>query len=117
MPAKLQPLAANHATDHAESWDAIICDLSAIPEDQREAHFALARSLLFAKSTVVHDVEDGLAFDVPPDRLADVAAFLDNERKCCRHLTFTLEIPPRNAPLRLRVNGPGARDELEALVR
>ena len=43
--------------------DAIICDLSAIPADQRDAHFALARSLLFADDRSVREVESGLAFD------------------------------------------------------
>ena len=100
--------------------DAIICDLSAIPADQRDAqyaHFALARSLLFADERAIREVESGLTFDVPPERLADVARFIENERRCCRHLAFALEIPPRNGTLTLRITGPGAREELRALLR
>jgi len=97
--------------------DPIICDLSAIPANQRDAHFALARSLLFADERAVREVEGGLAFDVPPERLADIARFVENERRCCRHLAFVLEIPPRNGTLTLRVTGPGASEELRALVR
>jgi len=97
--------------------DAIICDLSAIPANQRDAHFALARSLLFADERAVREVEGGLAFDVPPERLADIARFVENERRCCQHLAFVLEIPPRNGTLTLRVTGPGASEELRALVR
>ena len=97
--------------------DAIICDLSAIPADQREAHFALARTVLFADEHAVRDIENGIVFELPPERLSDVAVFIENERLCCRHLAFALEIPPRSARLVLRVTGPGAREELRALVR
>ena len=97
--------------------DAIICDLSAIPADQRDAHFALARSLLFADQRAVREVDSGLAFGVPPERLADVARFIENERHCCRHLAFALEVPPRDGTLTLRITGPGAREELRALLR
>ena len=95
--------------------DPIICDLSAIPADQREAHFDLAR-MLFADERHVRDIENGIEFEVSPERLSDVARFIENERRCCRHLVFALEIPPRNAALVLRVTGPGARDELRALL-
>lgn len=105
------------AADLAAEAGAIVCDLSAIPADQRDAHFALARSLLFADERSVREVEHGLAFDLPPERLSDVARFVENERRCCRHLAFALEIPPRNGTLTLRVTGPGAREELRALVR
>ena len=105
------------STDLAADPDAIVCDLSAIPADQRDAHFALARDLLFADERAVHDVENGLAFELSPGRLADVVRFVENERRCCQHLAFVLEIPPRNGTLTLRVMGPGAREELRALLR
>ncbi len=95
----------------------IICDLTAIPADHREAHFALARTLLFADEQAVREVQDGYLFELPADRIGDVAAFIENERRCCRHLTFSLDIPPRGAPVQLRVTGPGAREELRALLR
>jgi hypothetical protein len=47
--------------------------------------------------------------------MADVVRFLDNERRCCRHLAFVLEVPARDADLVLRVTGPGVREELRAL--
>jgi hypothetical protein len=95
--------------------DAIRCDLSAIPAGERFRHFALARRVLFANDRAVREVENGLVFELPPDRLLDIARFVENERRCCRHLAFTLEIPPRNAALILRVVGPGAREELRSL--
>jgi len=111
------PSTLNQPTDLAAESDAIVCDLSAIPADQRDAHFALARSLLFGDERAVREVETGLAFELPPGRLADVARFLENERRCCRHLAFALEVPPRDGTLTLRVTGPGAREELRALLR
>ena len=112
--ARAAPLVTGHLPDEA---DAVVCDLSAIPADQRAMHFAFARTVLFGGESGVQDVENGIVFELPPERLADVAAFLENERRCCRHLAFTLEIPPRDATLVLRVTGPGASDELRALAR
>ena len=60
---------------------------------------------------------DGLQFGLPAERLGDVARFVENERLCCRHLAFALEVPPRGEALTLRVKGPGAREELRALLR
>ena len=115
MDTKTQALSAHDRTD--ESIEPIVCDLSAIPAEQRERHFELARSLLFADQHRVRDLENGLEFELPADRLADAARFVENERRCCRHLTFTLEVPSRGAPIKLRVSGPGASDELRALLR
>ena len=100
-----------------ESPEPVVCDLSAIPADQRERHFELARSLLFADERRVRDLENGMEFELPADRLADTARFVENERRCCRHLAFTLEVPARGASIVLQVSGPGARDELRALLR
>lgn len=101
---------ANELTD-----DAIVCDLSAIPADQRASHFALGKSLL--ANNVVAERDDEVRFVIGSDRLSDVVRFIDNERLCCRHLSFALDVPARGANLALRLSGPGVRDELHALVR
>ena len=76
--------------------DAIICDVSAIPADQRDAHFALARSLLFADERAVREVESGLTFDVPrngsptsPDssRTSGAVAGISRSHSRSRHAT------------------------------
>lgn len=95
--------------------EAIVCDLSAIPADQRASHVALGKSLL--ADNVVAERDDEVRLEIGADRLGDVARFIDNERLCCRHLSFTLDVPPRGANLALRISGPGVRDELHALVR
>lgn len=103
--------------DAQESIEPVVCDLSAIPADQRQAHLELARTLLFGDDRAVSDIENGLRFELPPQCLGDVARFVENERRCCRHLAFALEVPPREGNLVLRVTGPGAREELRALAR
>jgi hypothetical protein len=99
-----------------DSTEPIVCDLTAIPADRRDAHFELARTLLFGTGQTVHEITDGLLFELPADRLADVSRFIENERLCCRHLAFVLEVPPGGRRLRLRVTGPAAREELRALA-
>ena len=93
----------------------VVCDLSAIPADERSQHVALGKSLL--TGSVVAEGDDEVRFEVGVDRFSDVVRFIDNERRCCRHLSFTLEVPARGGNLAFRISGPGVRDELHALVR
>jgi hypothetical protein len=99
-----------------ESSVGIRCDLFAIPADERLGHIALVRTLLFGDRAAVRDLEDGYEFSLPPDRLRDVVTFVENERRCCAHLRFSLEVPAMRGPLVLRVTGPGAREELSTLL-
>lgn len=105
------------ANDTDEFVGPVVCDLSSIPADQRNAHLELGRTLLFSSVHTVREVDDGLLFELPADRLGDAVRFVENERRCCRHLSFALEVPPRGANITLRVTGPGAREELRALAR
>ena len=83
----------------------LICDLSAIPPELRAAHQALASELM--RRTALEQVElpDGYAFRFPPDRYADVAAFVANEQLCCPFFAFTLEVAPERGPIWLRITG------------
>ena len=99
-----------------DSTAIIACDLSAIPPDRRPTHIALVHAL-FGDTARVRELPDGLEVSIGADRLADAVSFIENERRCCRHLGFTLEVPAAEAPLVLRVTGPGAADELRALAR
>ena len=98
------------------SDEPIICDLSAIPAGERKHHVALARKLFMTSSSSI-EIADGIQMTIAPERLDDAASFIANERRCCRHLTFSLHVPPRDAPLLLRITGPGAAEELRALLR
>ena len=117
MTAQTEHPTPDTSIDPASESEAIACDLSAIPAGKRAAHFALAGTLLFGDASAVHEIEDGLRFELAPDRLTDVSRFIESERRCCRHLAFTLEVPPRSGKLVLRVTGPGAKEELRTLLR
>ena len=107
----------NTAESENTELEPVACDLSAIPADEREPHRALVRSLLFDGQRPAVDVPGGLAFRLPADRFNDAARFIEYERRCCRHLAFSLEVLPRMTEVILTVTGPGAREELEAFTR
>src|SRR5262245_49465020 len=93
----------------------IACVPGAIPVTKRVGHFMLARRLFMHDACERSALPDGYAFRFEPAALADVARFIDNERKCCPFLTFQLEIGPGEAPLWLRMTGPeGTRPVLDA---
>jgi hypothetical protein len=46
-------------------------------------------------NNVVEERDDEVRLEIPADRLGDVVRFIDNERLCCRHLSFTLDVPAR----------------------
>ena len=99
----------------SETGAPLVCDLSAIPADQRPGHIALVRAL-FGDADRVRHLPDGLEVSLAADRFADAVAFIENERRCCRHLAFSLEVPAARASLVLRVTGKGALEELQALM-
>lgn len=103
--------------DGGAQIEVIACDMSAIPAAERNAHVTLARTLLSSGVSAVRETATGLVIEVPSERLGDVAKFVDNERTCCPHLAFAIEVPPHRANLLFRVGGPGAREELSALAR
>jgi len=92
------------------------CDLLVMPPAARAEHIALAKSLLFVEGQVVNELPDGLSFALPSSRLGDVARFVENERRCCAHLGFVIEVPPRGAALELRITGAGVREGLSAIA-
>ena len=97
------------------TFEGIVCDLTAIPAEERESHLALGRSLL--ANYVIGAGDNEVRFELGADRLSDVTRFIENERRCCQHLAFSLDIPARSENLTVRVSGPGVRDELDALIR
>lgn len=102
-------------TAHDDAGAAPCCDLSAITASERPAHIALVRRL-FAESSAVHESDDAVVFELPADRISDVGTFIQNERRCCRHLAFGVELAAGSERLLLRVVGAGARQELRGLI-
>lgn len=92
----------------------LACVVDAIPAEERSAHFALIQRL-FRSPRGTLPIEDGYAFTFAPELLMDVARFVENERRCCPFLTFTLEQGADGGDLTLRLVGPvGTRRLLEA---
>jgi hypothetical protein len=106
----------DEATRDVAPGTASACDLLALPPAARAEHLALAKSLLFQAGQIVDELPGGLSFELPSSRLEEVVRFVENERRCCAHLRFVIEVPPRGAALELRITGTAVREALSALV-
>ncbi len=84
----------------------LACDLNAIPAGERAAHTANTQAL-FAAVTETQELADGYAFRLPAGTavLQQAAAFIANERLCCRFFRFELEVEPGGGPVWLRLRG------------
>ena len=74
---------------------------------------------LAARATGSAAIEGGRSwrFDSRPGLLADVAAVIEAEHRCCRFLRFALTIEPGDGPVTLEVTGPeGTARFLEDLL-
>lgn len=79
--------------------------MTAIPLEKRGAHHALIRRLMTEGVREIRELPDGFAFRFPAEEYGAVTEFVGNERLCCPFLTFTLEVAPQLAALRLRITG------------
>lgn len=88
-----------------------VCIPDAIPHDQRQAHFDLARRLFEDRSIAQDDILDGFVVHFQADAYEDLAQFVGNERRCCPAILFEIEVTPQGGPIALRMSGPeGARE-------
>ena len=72
-----------------------------------------------ASAVARRELPDGLRLELPPsgEQLRRVAVMIDRERRCCRFLTFRLEVGADGAPFVLEVTGPpGTREFLAGLA-
>ena len=92
----------------------LACVPGAIPAAERPGHFERSRRL-FAAVKEREVLANGYAVRFDPERLSDIALFIEHERHCCPFLAFTLELRPNGGPVWLRLTGPiGTRAFLEA---
>ena len=82
----------------------LACAPDGIPAESRAAHFALARQLFGGQVLEREPIQGGLAFRFEPDALPQVAAFIQNERRCCPFLAFRLTLA--DGALWLELTGP-----------
>src|SRR5687768_1934674 len=84
----------------------LACNPGAIPEGERAAHFALARRLFGGDSLAARELPTGREYRFPAAAFAEVARFVENERKCCPFLAFTLVVEPGEDGVRIQMTGP-----------
>lgn len=83
----------------------IACNLAAIPTAERDEHIARAKQLLFTEIGERYELPNGTAWRLPIAQYADLARFIDNERRCCPFFTFELEVRPQREAIWLRITG------------
>ena len=99
----------------ADERAALACDSSAIPLPDRQAHFKLLHRLFVESAVERKAVPGGYRFRFGADVVELVGRFVENERKCCPFLTFTIEVSGHSGPIWLEVTGPeGTREFLDA---
>ena len=83
------------------------CDLTALSEQQRSAHQALALRLFSTLLQETRELADGFAYRFDGEHYALVADFIAGERLCCPFFTFTLEVTPQRGPVWLQLTAAG----------
>jgi hypothetical protein len=102
-------------TSDALKTQPLTCIPGAIPQQERPAHFALARRLLRSDAVSRRALANGYEIRFSIDVMTDVALFVSRERLCCPFLRFDLAVEPGAAEVTLRMTGPeGAREALDA---
>lgn len=94
----------------------IACDLT--PGELAERRDGLLPGLV-ARANATERVAGGYRFRFDPANglLAEIAAVVDAERRCCRFLRFGLVVEPGDGPVELEVTGPeGTAEFLSDLV-
>lgn len=93
----------------------ILCDLSALSEDQRDRVTALARRML-PRADQLKVLPDGYALgfsDASAEQLADLAELIALDRRCCAFLRHGLVCDPGPGITWLELTGgPGAKDAI-----
>lgn len=84
----------------------LACVADAISPAERSAHFALLARLFAAEARERRVLPDGYAFRFERNAWADIARWIDNERRCCPFLRFDLELLPGDAVIWVRLSGP-----------
>ncbi len=99
----------------ADDFPSIACVPSAIPKEKRAGHVALAKRLLMDAAVKRDVLQHGYAFSFALEEFKSVAAFVNNERRCCPFMRFEIVIEAHPPSVSLRMTGPeGTRELLDA---
>ncbi len=100
---------------HPESsTEKLVCDLNALPPEERASHEELGRHLFERRVREVAEVDAGFAFRFEADDITDLAHWVSRERLCCPFLRLMLESVPRGGPVWLTLSGG---DAVQAFLR
>ena len=94
----------------------IVCTLSEEALNTRQANML---DQLFGAAQAFQQLESGykFRFDASDQILLGITEMIIKERKCCRFLSFNLEVPSAEGPVWLSVEGPtGTKDFLESII-
>ena len=91
----------------------IACDMTAIPQDQRQLHIDTSKEL-FSQIQEFRELDDGYEFRFTSDAIVKLAQFIALEKLCCPFLNFVLEVEGESGPVWLRLTG---RDGVKAFIR
>jgi hypothetical protein len=83
----------------------LACVPGAIPESQRAAHFSLIARLFSQRLKGKAPFANGYEYRFAEEDLVDLARFVENERRCCPFLSFSMQLVPVGGLL-LRLDGP-----------
>ncbi|HKY44510.1 MAG TPA: arsenate reductase ArsC [Pyrinomonadaceae bacterium] len=91
----------------------IACDMTAIPQDQRQVHIDTSKEL-FSRIQEFRELENGYEFRFTSDVIVKLAEFISLEKLCCPFLSFVVEVEEEGGPVWLRLTG---RDGVKAFIR
>ena len=91
----------------------IACDMTAIPQDQRQVHIDTSKEL-FSRIEEFRELEKGYEFRFAPDVIVRLAQFISLEKLCCPFLNFVVEAEAEGGPVWLRLTG---REGVKAFIR
>jgi len=83
----------------------LACNPQALGGAAWGAHQATMAELVAQMVAPPREFIDGYLFAFPAATFPTIAAFIDGERRCCPFFTFTLELPPAEATMTLRITG------------
>ena len=92
-------------TEQLQQEISIVCDLRAIPTNDRKEHIARAKRLLGFEFQERQELPDGYVWRFTADQYEDVCKYIAYDRLCCSFLTYCLEMTPQRGPIWLRITG------------
>jgi hypothetical protein len=86
--------------------EALACDFSAIPEDERDTHRSVAKKLFYSVEDV-EELSDGYMFRLSENSksVERAGTFVARERMCCPFFRFELTIETEGGPISLKLTG------------